>query len=206
MSRWRVLAVAAGFTAYALLSWALMAWWPASPWAVAALFGPLLVPLLVAGVVKKHAPSLLGALALVALLAAVLWRGGADVNRLYVLQHAGIHALLGWGFAVTLRPGATPLITMMAERIHREFTPAMRDYTRWLTGLWVVYFVAMIGVSFTLYLLAPWTWWSFYCSVLTPLAAGVFMVVEHVLRYQRHPEFERVSLAQVVQAWRATGR
>ncbi len=206
MPRWRLLAAAAVFTAYALISWALMAWWPDSPWAVAALFGPLLLPLLVAGIAKRHGPSLAGAVALVALLAAVLQRGGADVNRLYVLQHAGIHALLGWGFAVTLRPGATPLITTMAERIHRDFTPSMRDYTRWLTGLWVLYFVAMIGVSFALYLLAPWTWWSFYCSVLTPLAAGLFLAVEHVLRYQRHPEFERVRLTQVVQAWRATGR
>ena len=112
----------------------------------------------------------------------------------------------GDGFAITLRPGCTPLITMMAERIHRDFTPAMRYYTRWLTGLWVLYFVAMIGVSFALYLLAPWTWWAFYCSVLTPLAAMLFFVAEYGLRYWRHPEFERVSLAQVVQAWRATGR
>ena len=206
MPRWRLLAAAAAFTAYALISWALMAWWPTSPWAVAALFGPLLVPLLVAAIVKRHVPSLAGAMALVALLAAVLYRGGADVNRLYVLQHAGIHALIGWGFAITLRPGRTPLITMMAERIHRDFTPAMRDYTRWLTGLWVLYFVAMIGVSFALYLLAPWTWWAFYCSVLTPRAAMLFFVAEYGLRYWRHPEFERVSLAQVVQAWRATGR
>jgi uncharacterized membrane protein len=206
MARWRLLAVAAAFTAYALVSGALMAWWPDSVWAVAALFCPLLAPLLVAGLARRHGPSLVGAAGLVALLAVVLGRGGADVNRLYVLQHAGVHALLGWGFAITLRPGSTPLITLMAQRIHRDFTPEMRNYTRWLTGLWVVYFVAMIGVSFTLYLMAPWTWWSFYCSVLTPLAAGIFFIAEHVLRYQRHPEFERVSLTQVLQAWRATGR
>jgi hypothetical protein len=39
--------------------------------------------------------------------------------------------------------------------------------------------------------------------VLTPLAAIVFMVAEHWLRYQRHPQFERVSLTQVMQAWKA---
>ena len=206
MSRWRLLAAAAALTAYALISWALMAWWPASPWAVTTLFGPLLLALLAVGIARRHLPSLAGAVALVTLLACMLYRGGADVNLLYVLQHASILALLGWGFAITQRPGATPLITMMAERIHREFTPAMRDYTRWLTGLWGLYFVVMIGVSFLLYLVAPWTWWSFYYSVLTPLSAGLFFAVEHVLRYQRHPEFERVSLAQVVQAWRAIRR
>jgi len=206
MPRWRLLATAAAFTAYALLSWSLMTWWPNSPWAVATLIGPVIVPLLVAGILKGHRLALAGALLAVGLLAALLYTGNTAMNRLYVLQHACLHALLGWGFAVTLRPGATPLITLLAERIHREFTPAMRAYTRWLTGLWVLYFVAMIGTSFALYLLAPWSWWSFFCNVLTPLAAVLFFAAEHVLRYWRHPEFERVSLGQVVQAWRASGR
>ncbi len=43
MSRWRLLAAAAPLTAYALISRARMARWPTSPWAVAALFGPLLL-------------------------------------------------------------------------------------------------------------------------------------------------------------------
>jgi uncharacterized membrane protein len=206
MHRWRLLAAAAAFTAYALLGWSLMTWWPNSPWAAAVLFGPVILPLLVAAIVKRHRMALAGAVLAIALLAALLRSGHTSLNHLYVLQHASLHALLGWGFAITLRPGATPLITLLAERIHREFTPAMRAYTRWLTGLWALYFAVMIGISFTLYLLAPWPWWSFYCNVLTPLAAALFFAVEHVLRYQRHPDFERVSLAQVVQAWRASGR
>lgn len=206
MPRWRLLATAAAFVGYALLSWSLMTWRPNSPWAVAMLLGPVIVPLLVAGIVKRHRLALTGGLLAMALLAALLYAGTASMNRLYVLQHACLHALLGWGFAVTLRPGATPLITMLAERIHSEFTPAMRAYTRWLTGLWVAYFAAMISISLALYLLAPWPWWSFFCNVLTPLAAALFFAVEHVLRYWRHPEFERVSLAQVVRAWRASGR
>ncbi|RZL08312.1 MAG: hypothetical protein EOP40_13510 [Rubrivivax sp.] len=206
MPLWRLLAAAAAFMAYALLSWSLMTWRPNSPWAVVMLLGPVIVPLLVAGVVKRHRLSLAGGLLAMALLAALLYTGNTAMNRLYLLQHASVHALLGWGFAVTLRPGATPLITMMAERIHSEFTPAMRAYTRWLTGLWVLYFVAMIGVSFALYLFAPWPWWAFFCNVLTPLAAVLFFAVEHVLRYRRHPEFERVSLGQVVRAWRASER
>jgi len=203
MPRWRLLVAAAALVVYALVSWALMAWWPDSPWAVALLFGPLLVPMAVAALKQRQWLSLVAALALAAVLVLVVQRGGAEVNRLYVLQHAAIHALLAWGFAITLRPGGTALITMMAERIHTVFTPEMRAYTRWLTGLWVWYFMAMIAVSFVVYLLAPWPWWSFYCSVLTPLAAIVFMVAEHWLRYQRHPQFERVSLTQVMQAWKA---
>lgn len=206
MPRWRLLAVAAACTAYALLSWSLMTWRPSSPWAAATLLGPVIVPLLVAGVVKGRRLAQAGALLVTALLATLLYTDTAPINGLYVLQHASLHALLGWGFAVTLRPGATPLITLLAERVHSEFTPAMRAYTRWLTGLWVLYFAAMIVISLALFLLAPWPWWSFFCSVLTPLAAVLVFTVEYVLRYWRHPEFERVSLGQVVQAWRAVRR
>ena len=205
MPHWRIVAAAAALVAYALMSYALMAWWPDRVWSVAALFGPLLVSMFIGGLARRHGPTLLGAVALTALLVAVVLRGGADVNRLYVLQHAAIHAMLASSFAITLRPGSTALITMMAGRIHSQFTPAMQVYTRQLTALWVAYFVAMIVLSLTLYLLAPWVWWSFFCGVLTPLAAVLFFVGEHFWRYHRHPEFERVTLGRVLQAWRATG-
>lgn len=203
MARWRLLALATALLAYALGSWAVMRTAPHSLWAVGLLFGPLLLPLLANGVLRRHGPSLLGALLLLALLVAVLLRGGSDMERLYVLQHAGIHLLLGWSFAITLRPGATPLITLMAQRLHRDFTPAMRAYTGWLTGLWVAYFAAMVAVSLLIYVLAPWSWWSFFYTVITPLAALLLFGLEHVLRYWRHPEFERVSLAQVARAWQS---
>lgn len=206
MPRWRLLGAAAAFAAYALLSWFLMTWRPNSPWAMTTLLGPVIVALLAAGIAKGSRLALASALLAMALLAALLYTGTTGMNGLYVLQHASVHVLLGWGFAVTLRPGATPLITMLAERIHREFTPAMRAYTRSLTRVWVLYFVAMIGISLALYLFAPWPWWSFFGSVLTPLAAALFFAVEHVLRYWRHPEFERVSLVQVARAWRAARR
>jgi uncharacterized membrane protein len=206
MPGWRQVAATAAFAAYALASCAFVVWWPNSPWATAFLVGPLLLGLLGAGLGQGSKVVLVGALLAVALvavlLAAAIHFGGFDAHLLYVVQHAAIHAALGWTFGVTLRPGATPLITMMAARIHREFTPAMRAYTRWLTGAWAVYFAAMIAASLLLYLLAPWRWWSFFYTVITPAAAALFFVGEYVLRYWRHPEFEHVSLAQIVQAWR----
>jgi uncharacterized membrane protein len=205
MPNWRIVAAAAALAAYALMSYALMAFWPDQVWSVAALFGPMLVAVFAGAVSRRHIPTLLGATTLTALLAAVALRGGADVNRLYVLQHAAIHAMLAFAFGVTLRPGSTALITMMALRIHTRFTLAMQVYTRRLTALWVAYFVSMIVLSLALYLLAPWAWWSFFCGVLTPLSAVLFFVGEHFWRYRRHPEFERVTLRRVLQAWRATG-
>jgi uncharacterized membrane protein len=206
MPSWRIVAAAAALTAYALLSYLLMAHAPDRPWSVAALFGPLLLALAVGGWLRRHVPTLLGCAGLTLLLVWLVLRGGGvDVNRLYVLQHAAIHASLGWTFAMTLRPGATPLITLMAGRLHRVFTPEMRAYTRWLTALWALYFPALIVVSLAVYALAPWPAWSFFCNVVTPGAAVGLFVVEHAMRYRRHPDFERVTLVQALQAYRASG-
>lgn len=205
MPNWRIVAAAAALAAYGLMSYALMAYWPDRVWSVAALFGPMLVPVFASGIARRHLPTLLGATALTALLVAVVLRGGADVNRLYVLQHAALHAIMAFAFGATLRPGRTALITLMAQRIHTHFTPAMQVYTRQLTAVWAAYFVSMIVLSLAIYLLAPWAWWSFFCGVLTPLSALLFFVGEHFWRYRRHPEFERVTLGRVLRAWRATG-
>jgi uncharacterized membrane protein len=201
MPAWRLVAAAAALAAYALASHALMVHAPAEPWAVAALFGPLLAAAALGAWQRRHAPALVGCVGAAALLAAVVARGGlADTQRLYVLQHAAIHLVLAWTFGSTLREGATPLVSALAERVHRQFTPAMRAYTRALTRLWTLYFVAMVGVSFTIYALAPWPWWSLFCNLLTPLAAVGLFVGEYAWRRRRHPEFEPASLAA---AWRA---
>ncbi len=192
-----------GLVAYSLLSWWLMAHAPAQPWTVLALFGPLLAGLAVAGVQRRHGPTLLGCAVLAALLLWVWQRGGVDVNRLYVLQHAAIHALLGWTFAITLRPGAKPLVTLLAERVHgRLLEPALQAYTRRVTVGWALFFAGMITASLLIYALAPWAQWSFFCTVLTPAAAVLAFVGEATWRRLRHPEFEPVSMHRAVRAWR----
>ncbi len=204
MSGWRIAALVLALAGYAVLSHRLMSDMPERAWTVAALFGPLLAGVALGGWKRRHAPTLVACAAGVVLLAVVVARGGvADAKRLYVLQHAAIHAVLAWTFAMTLRPGATPLITAVARRVHERFTPAMQAYTRRLTALWVGYFVAMIGVSLAIYALAPWPWWSLYCNLLTPLAAGALFVADFAWRRWRHPEFEPVSIAHAIRAYRA---
>ena len=202
----RVVAAAiagAAVVAYALASFELMAHAPGHPWAVAAMFGPLLLALAAAGWQRRSLPTLVACTAGTALLAAVVARGGVgDIHRLYLLQHAGIHLALGVAFALTLRRGASPLITLLAERVHERLTPAMRAYTRSLTAAWAAYFAAMVALSLAIYALAPWPWWSLFCTVVTPAAAVAFFVGEHLWRYRRHPEFERASLGAAWQAYR----
>lgn len=207
MAPWGLAAAALGLAAYSVLSWGLMAQAPDRAWTVLALFGPLLAGLALAGWQRRHGPTLLGCAVLAVVLLVVWRRGGVDVNRLYVLQHAAVHAVLAWGFAITLRAGSTPLITAMAERVHaKPLDQGVRDYTRRLTAAWALFFVGMIVFSLALYALAPWSWWSFYCTVLTPGAAVAGFVGEHLWRRWRHPEFEPVSMQRAIQAWRASDK
>jgi len=195
--------VALAVAGYALLSHELMVHAADRPWAVAAIFGPLVLGVGAAAVHRRHLPSALACVGLLALLVWAVAQGGVEVNRLYVLQHAGIHAALAWTFAITLRPGSTPRITGFAERVHEHLTPEVRHYTRRLTAVWVAYFGGMVVLSLALSVLAPWAWWSFYANVLTPLAAVALFVGEHTLRYRLHPEFERVTLAGALRAYQA---
>lgn len=200
---WGMAAAGVGLLAYSLLSWGLMAWAPDRAWTVLALFGPLLVGFTLAGLQRRHGPTLAGCALLALALVGVWQRGGVDVNRLYVLQHAAIHALLGWTFFYTLRPGRLALIEALAERVHDlPLSPAQRAYTRALTAVWVGYFAAMIVLSLLIYALAPWPWWSFYCTVATPVITVGMFVVEALYRHWRHPDFQRVSIPRAMQAWR----
>jgi uncharacterized membrane protein len=204
MSAWRLALAAAALAAYAAGSHWLMVNAADRPWAVAALFGPLVLAVAAAGW-RQRPPWILAACGLgVAALAAVVARGGVgDVHRMYVLQHAGIHLALAAGFGVTLRPRGKALIEMLAERVHQgPLTAGMRAYTRRLTLAWVLYFLGMVLVSVLVYLLAPWAWWSIFCNAVTPLAAVAFFAGEHVLRYRRHPEFERITMGTALAAYR----
>ncbi len=210
MAGWRfaaALAVLAALAAYALLSHWLMVNAAKAPWAVAAIFGPLLLAVASASWQRRQALTLGTCAALALLLGLLVARGGVqDIHRMYVLQHGGIHLTLAWVFGLTLRPGSTPLITALAERLQHRTTPAMRAYTRGLTRLWTQYFGAMVLTSAALYTWAPWSWWSVFGNLFTPLSAVSLFVIEHHFRYRRHPEFERVSLQGVITAFRQHGR
>lgn len=196
-------ASAAAIVGYALLSHWLMVNAASQPWAVAVLFGPLVLAVAAAGWQRRQAGVMAACAAGVVLLAAVVARGGVrDVQLMYVLQHAGIHLALAASFGLTLRGAAQPLITVLAGTLQQRLTPELQAYTRRLTAVWTGYFIGMVVLSFAIYALAPWPWWSLFCNLLTPLAAVGLFVGEHALRYRWHPEFERVSLRAAVAAYR----
>ena len=205
MPSWRLVAAGLALVGYALLSHVLMVLAADKPWAVAALLAPLV--LAVAGLAwrQRHLPTLL---LCTAVLGGLAWVGASgqaqSINRLYLLQHAGIHLGLGCAFAFTLRPGATPLITALAASQHASMTAVKALYTRRVTALWSCYFGVMVVLSLALYAWAPWWVWSLFANLATPLAAIGLFVGEHWLRYRLHPEFERASMLQALHAYLST--
>lgn len=189
-----------GGLAYAALSHVLMVQAGDRPWAIAALLGPALVTLTGMALSHGHRFGMLLCVLAWAGVALVALRGGiGDVNRLYVLQHAGIHLALGAGFASTLR-GRLSMIGLFAERVHGRLSEPMVRYTRGVTRLWCGYFFTMAALSCWVYAVLPWPHWSLLANLVTPVVIGLLFVGEYLLRYRLHPEFERATLAD---AWRA---
>lgn len=203
MSRWRLALLLLAGAGYAVLSHWMMLRHAGEPWAVVVLLGPLWLTALGLAASRFGWKGL--ALAMVAGLAAfaLVLRGEVgDPNRLYVLQHAGINALLGGWFGASLRGERLSLIGQFAQRVH-PLSPAQRIYTAQVTKVWTFYFVLMVLASITIYLALPFAAWSLFANVLTPLFVTALFLGEHLMRYRLHPEFERTRLVDAVRAFHA---
>ena len=175
---------------------------PASRWNAVVVIGPMLGVL--AFVAARRGPRIVAAIAGIGLAALVLqaWRGGGLApSTLYLSQHVAIHLALAVVFATTLRSGQEPLVTALARRVHARVPPLMARYTRKLTIVWSVYFVLMAATSIALYAFAPFEAWAVFANLVTPVAMVLLFVGEYLLRYRLHPEFERATLADAMNAY-----
>ena len=149
--------------------------------------------------------ALAGTVGTLLLGALVVAHDGLSPQWLYLGQHAGVHVALGTWFGSTLLAGRQPLISALASRLHGGLTPALAAYTRRVTIAWTVYFFAMAALSFALFLGGSFAHWSVLANLVTPVAIASLFVGEYLLRYRLHPEFERVTMATAVRAWRSHG-
>lgn len=203
-SRARWAAGAAAALAYAAASHALMTRAQDSAWALAVILGPLLLASAASAWNTGHRLLAVAGVAIVVLLGLQGAAGRGIPSRwLYLAQHAGVHLALAAWFGGTLRRGAQPLVTALARRVHRSFTPAMELYTRRVTLAWTLYFLGMAAASLTLFAAGDFARWSLLANLGTPVLTAGFFVGEYLLRYWLHPEFERVSLQQALQAYRS---
>ena len=198
----RIVAIAVASLAYVLGTHWLMTQEHASPWNVVGVLTPMLAAIAIGAWRAGQRWMAAGAtLAIAGLCGQALMGVQFSAQVLYLAQHAGVHLFLAVGFGSTLRAGHTSLITTMAARVHRDFTPAMAIYTRKVTLAWTLYFIGMASVSLLLYAFASFDAWALFANLLTPIAAVVMFGAEYLLRYRLHPEFERTSVSDAIRSY-----
>lgn len=126
----------------------------------------------------------------------------AHYNWLFLLQHAGMYALLCGAFGRTLQRGQTPMISRFASIVHGSLSPALIRYTRSATWAWTVYFGSITGLSLLLFWLAPIYIWSAFANLLgIPLLVLMF-VGEYAVRWFVLPPADRAGPLDAIRAYR----
>jgi uncharacterized membrane protein len=173
-----------------------------SPWNVLLVVAPMLALLvLFMGQRGRHGLGLALALALATLIG-LAWKDAVlSPGALHLGQHLLIYAGLALAFALTLRRGQEPLVTTLARRVHGRLTPAMVAYSRKVTIVWSLCFLAITLLSIALFVGAPFDVWAAFANFGTLAAMALLFVGEYSLRYRLHPEFERASLGAVLRAY-----
>lgn len=188
--------------AYVVATHWLMTQAPASDWNAVWVVGPMIATAAVVAWQRQlRALAAVMAAACAGLVFQAWHGGGLAPQTLYVAQHTAVHLLLALVFAATLKAGREPLITGLARRVHGRLTADMATYCRKVTITWTLYFLAMAALSLALFALAPFTAWAVFANIATPLAMVALFVGEYVLRYRLHPEFERATLSQAMNAY-----
>ncbi|MFD1709258.1 hypothetical protein FVQ98_08405 [Ottowia sp. GY511] len=125
----------------------------------------------------------------------------SNVRLLYLAQHIGVHAILCWLFARTLRHGCTPLCTEFASWVHEDMSSTrLLWYTRQVTFWWAMFFGLMVIASLLLFRYASPEAWTGFSAVIGPLLTGAVFLIENLLRSRFLPPQDRVGLTGT---WRA---
>jgi uncharacterized membrane protein len=144
------------------------------------------------------------ALCLVALAAMYLMsdRLLAHYDWVFVLQHAGIYALLCFAFGRTLQAGHTPMVTGLARLVHDTMTPALVRYTRSVTWAWTLYFGSTSALSLLLFWFAPIAIWSTFANLLGPVLLVLMFAAEYAVRFLVLPASDRAGPLEAIRAYR----
>lgn len=181
-----------------------------APWIVA-LFATLFTTLISSTI--RQARPLQAALVVATLVAMAVvglrygQRLGAHAELLLYLENLGFMLALASLFASTLRADGEALITRLARTTRvGDMPPRVVAYTRRLTLVWAMFFVADAGVSSVFFFTQPHAVWSAFVNLATwPLVATLF-VVEYAVRVRALRGLEPGSMMAGVQAFRRADR
>ena len=112
-----------------------------------------------------------------------------------------ISAGLLWIFAGSLRQGREAIISRFARVVFNEQDPVTLSYTRRVTQLWSLFFVAMLLETILLAVLAPLDVWSLFANILNYLFIALLFLVEFIYRRFHFPK--RLSTRELMQHFRS---
>ncbi|HWV16403.1 MAG TPA: hypothetical protein VN030_13300 [Cellvibrio sp.] len=101
-------------------------------------------------------------------------------------------------FGLTLLPGREPLISGIARSVRGTLIPAMEKYTRTLTLLWCLLFLAMTLCAVVLPLLQQPKLWSWITNVINYGIVGSLFIGEFILRKKLFPQLSHPSFADYI--------
>jgi uncharacterized membrane protein len=123
-------------------------------------------------------------------------------NWVFLLQHAGMQALLALAFGRTLRAGQQPMVSRFAAIIHGPLSPALVSYTRQVTWAWTLYFGAMTTLSLLLFWLAPVAVWSVFANLLNLPLVILMFGAEYTARLFLLAPSDRAGPLDAIRAYR----
>jgi uncharacterized membrane protein len=186
--RLQLAAVVVLFIVYSGLSHYSNSQLPTRDWGTALALAPMLgLGLLLIWRWSGALAAILGCAA-AALLLRYLWpRFTQNFSIVYLLQQCGFYAIMAASFGRTLRPGATPLCTQLAAKVHGPLSALELSYTRRVTWAWTIFFWVNVAAEWALFEFAPLRVWSLFANFLAlPLIALMF-VAEYAVRRRLLP-------------------
>ena len=126
----------------------------------------------------------------------------AHYNWIFLLQHAGMYALLCMAFGRTLQGGQTPMISRFARVVHGTLSPALVRYTRSVTLAWTCYFGGIAALSLLLFWLAPVQVWSVFANLLGAPLLVLMFAGEYAVRWVVLPAADRAGPLEAIRAYR----
>lgn len=88
-------------------------------------------------------------------------------------------------FATSLRGDRTPMVERFARLREPRLPRWGVAHCRQVTQAWVWFFGINAAVSAGLAILAPLTWWTFYCGAIAYGLIGVMFAAERIVRWRR---------------------
>jgi uncharacterized membrane protein len=114
------------------------------------------------------------------------------------LPPIAINLALAWVFGRTLRHGRMPLISRFALMEQATLSPEVAAYTRLLTWLWTVLFIAAAAVSLVLALSGHHDAWSLFTNLINYLLVGALFLGEFAYRRVRFRNYRHHSPLQLL--------